>query len=409
MLHRVVVTGWGVISSIGHTASAYWSNLSRGVSGIADATVIPTDQLVQKVVAEVKDFDPRQYFDDRQIMALDRVSQFAVVAAREAIGHAHLSFADDLAERTATIIGTGVGGQTTQDESYRRLYQEGAKRLHPLTIPKLMVNAPASQVSMHCGLRGPCFAVASACASATHAVGLAFQFIRSGGAICAVTGGSDACITFGTMKGWEAMRIMAPDTCRPFSRDRKGMVMGEGAAVVVLENMEHARQRSATILGEIVGFGMSSDAGDLVSPSEDGMVRALESALADGRLSPEDIQYVNAHGTGTAANDEAETRAIKRAFGEHAGKLAISSNKSMIGHALGAAGGLELVATLMAIKEGIAPPTINYLGRDPACDLDYVPNEARPLRIEAALSNSFAFGGLNAVLAVRRLSFFGAN
>jgi nodulation protein E len=403
MLHRVVVTGWGVISSIGHTASAYWSNLSRGVSGIADATIIPTDQLVQKVVAEVKDFDPRQYFDDRQIMALDRVSQFAVAAAREAIGHAHLSFADGLAEKTATIIGTGVGGQTTQDESYKRLYQEGAKRLHPLTIPKLMVNAPASQVSMHCGLRGPCFAVASACASATHAVGLAFQFIRSGGTICAVTGGSDACITFGTMKGWEAMRIMAPDTCRPFSRDRKGMVMGEGAAVVVLENMEHALQRSATILGEIVGFGMSSDAGDLVSPDEDGMVRALEGALADGRLSPEAIQYVNAHGTGTAANDEAETRAIKRAFGRHAGKLAISSNKSMIGHALGAAGGLELVATLMAIKEGIAPPTINYLGRDPACDLDYVPNEARPLRIEAALSNSFAFGGLNAVLAVRRL------
>jgi nodulation protein E len=211
------------------------------------------------------------------------------------------------------------------------------------------------------------------------------------------------------MKGWEAMRIMAPDTCRPFSRERKGMVMGEGAAVVVLENMEHARQRSATILGEIVGFGMSSDAGDLVSPDEDGMVRAVESALADGRLSPEDIQYVNAHGTGTAANDEAETRAIKRAFGGHAGKLAISSNKSMIGHALGAAGGLELVATLMAMKEGIAPPTINYLGRDPACDLDYVPNEARPLRIEAALSNSFAFGGLNAVLAVRRPSVFGAN
>jgi nodulation protein E len=403
MPHRVVVTGWGVISSIGHTASAYWSNLSRGVSGIANATIIPTDHLVQKVVAEVKDFDPGQYFDDRQIMALDRVSQFAVVAAREAIGHAHISFADGLSERTATIIGTGVGGQTTQDESYKRLYQEGAKRLHPLTIPKLMVNAPASQVSMHCGLRGPCFAVASACASATHAVGLAFQLIRFGGVECAVTGGSDACITFGTMKGWEAMRIMAPDTCRPFSRERKGMVMGEGAAVVVLESMEHARQRSATMLGEIVGFGMSSDAGDLVSPDEDGMVRALENALADSRLSPEDIQYVNAHGTGTAANDEAETRAIKRAFTRHAGKLAISSNKSMIGHALGAAGGLELVATLMAIKEGIAPPTINYLGRDPACDLDYVPNEARPLRIEAALSNSFAFGGLNAVLAVRRL------
>src|SRR5262245_62083043 len=277
-----------------------------------------------------------------------------------------------------------------------------AKRLHPLAIPKLMVNAPASQVSMHCGLRGPCFAVASACASATHAVGLAFQLVRSGGATCAVTGGADACITFGTMKGWEAMRIMAPDTCRPFSRDRKGMVIGEGAAVVVLESMEHARQRSATMLGEIVGFGMSSDAADLLSPDEDGMVRALESALADGALSPEDIQYVNAHGTGTAANDEAETQAIKRAFGRHAEKLAISSSKSMIGHALGAAGGLELVATLMAIKDGIAPPTVNYLGQAPECDLDYVPNEARPLQIDAALSNSFAFGGLNAVLAVRR-------
>ena len=215
MLHRVVVSGWGVISSIGHTASAYWSNLSRGVSGISDATIVPTDHLAQKVVAEVKNFDPRQYFDDRQIMALDRVSQFAVVAAREAIGHAHLSFADGLAERTATIIGTGVGGQTTQDESYKRLYQEGAKRLHPLTIPKLMVNAPASQVSMHCGLRGPCFAIASACASATHAVGLAFQFIRSGGAICAVTGGSDACITFGTTQ------IRRRGRTRCFARGRR--------------------------------------------------------------------------------------------------------------------------------------------------------------------------------------------
>jgi nodulation protein E len=402
MTHRVVVTGWGVVSSIGQTAAAYWSNLSRGVCGIADATIISTDDLAQKVVAEVKDFDPRKYFDDRQVTTLDRVSQFAVVAAREAIGHASISFGDGLSERTATIIGTGVGGQTTQDESYKRLYQEHGKRLHPLTIPKLMVNAPASQVSMHCGLKGPCFAVASACASATHAIGLAFHLVRSGGATCAVTGGSDACITFGTMKGWEAMRVMAPDTCRPFSRDRKGMVIGEGAAVVVLESLEHARQRSATILGEIVGFGMSSDASDLLSPDEGGMVRALEGALADGRLSPSEIQYVNAHGTGTAANDETETQAIKRTFGQHAGKLAISSIKSMIGHALGAAGALELVATLMAIKEETVPPTINYLGPDPTCDLDYVPNEARPLSIQAALSNSFAFGGLNAVLAVRR-------
>jgi nodulation protein E len=404
MAHRVVVTGWGVVSSIGQTAMSFWSNLVRGTSGIAEATIIPTDRLSQKIVAEVKNFDPRSHFDDRQIAMLDRVSQFAVVAAREAVAHAEISFNDRLSERTATIIGTGVGGQTTQDENYKRLYREGTKRLHPLTIPKLMVNAPASQVSMHCGLRGPAFAVASACASATHAIGLAFHLVRSGGVTCAVTGGADACITLGTMKGWEAMRVMAPDTCRPFSRDRKGLVIGEGAAAVVLESLEHAQKRSAPILGEIVGFGMSSDANDLTSPDAGGMVRAIDSALTDARLAPEDIQYVNAHGTGTAANDEVETNAIKRAFGRHAAKLAISSNKSMLGHALGAAGALELVATLMSMQNAIVPPTINYLGPDPTCDLDYVPNEARPLSMNAALSNSFAFGGLNAVLAVRRVS-----
>ena len=402
MAHRVVVTGWGVVSSIGQAAESYWSNLVRGVSGIAEATLVPADQLTNKVVAEVKDFDPTKHFDDQQISMLDRVSQFAVVAARQAISHAGISFDEPLSERTAAIVGTGVGGQNTQDENYQRLYRDNAKRLHPLTIPKLMVNAPASQVSMHCGLRGPCFAVASACASATHAIGLAFHLLRSGGATCAVTGGADACITFGTMKGWQAMRVTAPDTCRPFSRDRKGLVIGEGAAMVVLETLEHAQRRSAAILGEIVGFGMSSDARDLLNPDEGGMVRALEGALRDGKLSATDIQYVNAHGTGTTANDETETKAIKRTFGPHAKNLAISSNKSMLGHALGAAGGLELVATLMAAREGIVPPTINYLGPDPACDLDYVPNQARPLRIDAAVSNSFAFGGLNAVLAVKR-------
>jgi nodulation protein E len=404
MTHRVVVTGWGVVSSIGHTAASYWSSLVRGVSGIAPATIIPTDQLTQKIVAEVKNFEPGKHFDERGMAMLDRVAQFAVVAAREAVAHSGLSFDGPLSEGTATIIGTGVGGQSTQDENYKRLYRDNARRLHPLTIPKLMVNAPASQVSMHCGLRGPAFAVASACASATHAIGVAFHMVRSGAVPCAVTGGADACITFGTMKGWEAMRVMAPDTCRPFSRDRKGLVIGEGAAIVVLESLDHARSRSATILGEIVGFGMSSDAYDLTSPDEGGMVRALAGALADGKVSPQDIQYVNAHGTGTAANDETETRAIKRVFGPHSATLAVSSNKSMLGHALGAAGGLELVATLMGMREGIAPPTINYLGPDPACDLDYVPNEARPLRIDAALSNSFAFGGLNAVLVAKRFS-----
>jgi nodulation protein E len=402
MTHRVVVTGWGVVSSIGQTAASYWKSLKGGVCGIAEATLIPADQLNQKVVAEVKNFDPRTHFDDRQAAMLDRVAQFAVVAAREAVAHAGISFADGLSEKTATIIGTGVGGQNTQDDNYKRLYGEGAKRLHPLTIPKLMVNAPASQVSMHCGLRGPAFAVASACASGTHAIGLAFQQVRSGAVPCAVTGGADACITFGTMKGWEAMRVTAPDTCRPFSRDRKGLVIGEGAAAVVLESLEHAQARGARILGEIIGFGMSSDAGDLTSPDEAGMVRAIEHALADACLAPSDVQYVNAHGTGTAANDEVETSALKRAFGRHAQQLVISSNKSMLGHALGAAGALELVATLMSMQEAIVPPTVNYLGPDPNCDLDCVPNAARPMQMDTALSNSFAFGGLNAVLALRR-------
>lgn len=404
MTHRVVVTGWGVLSSIGHDAATYWDNLKRGVCGIAPATTIPTDQLTQKVVAEVKDYDPLKHFDERVAAPMDRVAQFGVIAAREAIAHSGLTFDGALSEQTATIIGCGVGGQSTQDENYKRLYGDKAKRLHPLTIPKLMVNAPASQISMICGLRGPAFVVASACASATHAIGLAFQMVRSGSAPVAVTGGAEACIAFGTMKGWEALRVLAPDTCRPFSRDRKGLVIGEGAAVMVIESLGHAEKRSANILGEIVGFGMSADAGDLLSPDASGMLRAINGALADGGLAASDIQYVNAHGTGTTANDATETDALKRAFGDHAKRLAMSSNKSMIGHALGAAGALELVATLMSVKDGIAPPTINYLGPDPACDIDCVPNEARQMKVDAAISNSFAFGGLNAVLAVKRFS-----
>ncbi len=403
-VNRVVVTGLGVVSPLGHTIGSYWSKLVEGASGIATITLVPADELLQKIAAEVKNFDPLQHFNDRQILTLDRVAQFAVVAAREAIAHAGITFDEHLSMRTATIIGTGVGGMTTIDDNFRRIYRENKSRVLPLTIPRLMVNATASQVSMHCGLRGPAFVVASACASATHSIGLAFHMLRAGQVTCAVTGGAEACITFGTLRSWEAMRIMAPDACRPFSKDRKGMVLGEGAAMLVLETLQHAQSRGATILGEIIGFGMSADASDLTSPDQDGMVRALRGALADGQIAPEDIQYINAHGTGTLANDETETRAIKQSFGHHAGRLAISSTKSMVGHALGAAGALEMVATLLAIREGIAPPTIGYLDPDPACDLDYVPNVARPLRIEAALSNSFAFGGLNAVLVVRKFS-----
>jgi nodulation protein E len=404
-VNRVVVTGLGAVTPIGNTAAAYWKSLTKGVSGLGPITVAAdADELLQKVAAEVKGFDPLQHFEERQLSTLDRVSQFAIVAAREAIVQSGLTFDMPLSVRTAAIIGTGVGGQTTHDDNFRRIYRENRTRVFPLTIPKLMVNAPASQISMFCGLRGPAFAVASACASATHAIGLAFQMVRSGAVDCAVTGGAEACITFGTLRGWEAMRVMSPDVWRPFSVVRKGMVLGVGAAMLVLEPLERARARGTEILAEIVGFGMSADAADLTSPDVDGMVRAIEGALAGAGMAAEDIQYINAHGTGTAANDETETKALHRAFGAHARKLAVSSTKSMVGQALGAAGGLEMVATVMALREGVAPPTIGYLGPDPACDLDYVPNKARGMSMTAALSNSFAFGGLNAVLAARKFS-----
>jgi nodulation protein E len=399
---RVVITGAGVVSPVGHTNDDYCAALKQGQSGIGPITIPYAEELYQKVAAEVRDFDPAKHFDDRQLAFMDRVSQFAVVAAREAIAQAGIDFANGLSERTATIIGTGIGGQTTHDDQFRRLYKQNMSRAHPLTIPRLMANAPASQISMDRGLRGPAFAVASACASATHAMGLAFHMVRSGAVGCAVTGGSEACITVGTIKGWEAMRVMAPDTPRPFSKDRKGMVIGEGAAVIVLEPLEAAQARGVTILAEMVGFGMSADAKDITSPDHNGMVRAIEGALTDAKLGAGDVQYINAHGTGTTANDVAETKAIKQVFGEHAAKLAVSSTKSMVGHALGASGALEFVAALMAVREGIVPPTIGYLGPDPACDLDYVPNEARKMPVDVALSNSFAFGGLNAVLAVKR-------
>ena len=401
-MNRVVVTGLGVISPVGQSAPEYWSALIAGRSGLAPPSAELAPHVSTKLLGQVRDFDPAAHFEPSQVAVLDRVSQFAVVAARQALAQSGLSLDGELSERTAVIVGTGSGGHTTVDESFHRLYAEGAKRLHPLTIPKAMISAPASQISMFCRARGPSFAISSACASATHAIGQAFHLVRSGGATCALSGGTEASITPGALKGWEAMRIMAPDACRPFSRDRKGMVIAEGAAVLVLETLENARQRGAEILAELVGFGMSADARDLTAPDSGGMARAISSALADASLAPDMIDYVNAHGTGTVANDEAETNALHASFRDHAMRLAVSSTKSMVGHSLGAAGALEFVAAVMALHDGIIPPTVNYLDADPACDLDYVPNEARRRPIGGALSNSFAFGGLNAVLAARR-------
>ncbi|MEE8546250.1 MAG: beta-ketoacyl-[acyl-carrier-protein] synthase family protein, partial [Alphaproteobacteria bacterium] len=369
---------------------------------IAPLTTIRTDGLIVSIGAEIKGFDPSDHFEKAQLPLLDRFSQFALVAAREAVADSGLEFGDGVGARTATIIGTGAGAQNTLDDNYWRVYSEGAKRLHPLTIPRVMFNAPASHITMEHGLTGPAFAVASACSSTAHAVGQAFHMVRNGLVDVAVTGGTEACITYGTMKGWEALRIMAIDTCRPFSKGRTGMVLGEGAGIYILEELEQARARGAEIYVEMAGLGMSSDAGNIVHPSADGAARAMRAALDDAGLEGSEVGYVNAHGTGTTANDITETAALHMVFGDHAARLAVSSTKSMHGHALGAAAALELAAAILAVRDGILPPTANYTERDPQCDLDYVPNEAREAVIEAALTNSFAFGGLNAVLAVRR-------
>jgi nodulation protein E len=401
-MHRVVITGVGCVSSIGLTAAAHIQATREGVSGLATVTFVDPDRLIAKLAGELKNFDPEQYLDRKTLSMVDRVAVLALVAGAEAIADSGLVFDGELSEQTAVILGTGVGGMGTVDDNFHRLYAEGATRLHPFVIPKLMANAAASQLTMAHGIKGPAYSIASACSSANHAIGDAYSKVRSGQMRAAVTGGCESCITFGTMKGWEALRVVAPDACRPFSKDRKGMVLGEGAGIVVLERLEDAQARGAKIYGELAGFGMSSDASDLVQPSADGAARAIKAALRDAGLNPEDIDYVNAHGTGTPANDPTETEALKIALGDRAYQIGISSTKSMHGHALGAAGALELIATLGALEGGVVPPTITFTEAGDGCDLDYIPNVARELPVRAALSNSFAFGGLNAVLALRR-------
>lgn len=403
---RVAITGMGAISPLGVGAAALWQGLREGRSAIGPLHHPDAERLRVKVAAQVPDsFDPAANIDERTLPMLDRTSEFALHAAREAVAQSGLDFRQgQLGLRTAVIVGTGVGGETTQDEQSRRLYGENAARAHPLTIVRLMTNASASHISIAWGLRGPTFAVASACASANHAIIQAAQMIRWGLADVAITGGTEACLTYGALKAWEAMRVLADDTCRPFSINRRGLVLGEGAGIFVLESMEHAQARGATILAELAGSGMTADATDIVMPSADGAAAAMRQALDDAGLAPQDVDYVNAHGTGTQANDVTESRAIRLAFGAHAERLAVSSTKSMHGHALGASGALELVAVIGALRDSLVPPTANLDQVDPACDLDYVPNVGRPMPVRAALSNSFAFGGLNAVLALKRAS-----
>lgn len=399
---RIVITGMGVISPIGQDVATFRTNLFNGVCGIESVNFPYRGQEVRFPAAPVKDFDVTKHMDPKKANMLDRFAQMSVAAAVQAMNDSGLSLTPETAARMAVITGTGVGGQNTLEESYMKLLGAGMPKVHPFTIPRLMANAGSSQISMALGITGPGFTVASACASAIHAMGVTLHMLRTGFIDRAITGGAESCLTFGTLKGWEALRVMAPDMCRPFSKERAGMVIGEGAGMFVLETLEEAQARGAKIYAEFAGFGMSSDARDLTTPDIGGAARAVVNAMRDAGVRPEDVDYINAHGTGTRINDVTETAVIKQVFGAQAQRVPLSSSKSMFGHALGAAGALEMLATVMAVREDKAPPTVNYLGPDPECDLDVVPNEARAVPIHTALNNSFAFGGLNAVVVVKK-------
>ena len=400
---RVAITGLGVISALGHTSADFWAALSEGRPGIRPLQAVDPKLLRFTSGAEVENYNQAAHFDEKEAALLDRFAQFGVIAAREALTDASVRWTPELRESTAIITGSCVGGQLTEDEGFVGLYRNNSPRVNPFTIPRTMANAAASRISLEFGVVGPVYTVSTACSSSNHAIGQAFWMVRNGQVDIAITGGSEAIFSLGFLKAWEAMRVVSPDTCRPFSKDRRGLILGEGGAMLVLESLEAAKARGAKIYAELAGFGMSSDAHHITQPSPAGAARAMRSALSDAGMSPEDIGYINAHGTATQANDATETTAIREVFGPHADRLCVSSTKSMHGHALGAAGALEAVATTLALHSGILPPTANFNQPDPACDLDVIPHTARRVEVECALSNSFAFGGLNAVLAFRRL------
>jgi nodulation protein E len=400
---RVAITGIGVISAIGQNRHDFWRSLIEGISGIGEYEQPEYGPIRFKNAAAINRYQPETHFPDKNIAFLDRFAQFSVIGAREAIVQAGVEWNDDLRERTAIVTGSCIGGRIAEEAGYWNLFHLNKNRVHPLTIPLGMANSGASQISIEYGVQGPTFTFSTACSSSAHALGHAFWMVRSGAAPMAIAGGADAPIYFGNLKAWEAMRVVSPDTCRPFCKDRAGMILGEGAAMLVLEPLDAALARGAAPIAEIVGFGMSSDASHITQPSAEGAARAIRGALRDAGLEPGQIGYINAHGTGTEANDKMEVAAIRAVFGPHAERLPISSTKSMHGHTLGAAGAIEAAAAAFSLREGILPPTANFTVADPECDLDVIPNVARRQSVEYALSSSFAFGGLNAVMALRAL------
>jgi len=398
---RVVITGAGTINALGHNVPQTLEAMREGRCGIGLLDFRDVDRLAIKIGGQVRDFNADSEFNRQQMSLYDRFTQFTLLAAKEAIGQSGLTFTGDLAATSGVVLGTAGGGVSTWDDNYRAVYEEGKNRVHPFVVPKLMNNAAASHVSMEFNLKGPSFTVSTACASSNHAMAQAFAMVRSGMSTAMVTGGSESMLCFGGVKAWEGLRVMSKDACRPFSANRNGMVQGEGAAIFVFEEHEHARARGANILAEVSGFAMTSDAADIVMPSKHGAGRAIAGALKDARINPEEVGYINAHGTATAANDKTECAAVADVFGRYADDLMISSTKSMHGHLIGGTGAVELLAVIMALRDGVIAPTIGYEEPDPECALDVVPNTARDAEVDVALSNAFAFGGLNAVMALR--------
>ena len=402
-MKRVVITGAGTINALGHSVAETMTAMAEGRCGIGPLVFRDVERLSIQIGGQVRGFEADGRYNRQQMSLYDRFTQFTLAAAAEAIAQSGITFSGELAAKSGVVLGTAGGGVSTWDDNYRSVYEDGKNRVHPFVVPKLMNNAAASHVSMEYNLKGPSFTVSTACASSNHAMAQAFQMVRTGMAPAMVTGGSESMLCFGGVKAWEGLRVMSKDACRPFSANRNGMVQGEGAGIFVFEEYEHARARGAEILCEVAGFAMSSDATDIVMPSKNGAARAIAGALSDAQLNPEDVGYINAHGTGTAANDKTECAAVADVFGPHADKLMISSTKSMHGHLIGGTGAVELLACIMALRDGVIAPTIGYEEADPDCALDVVPNEARDAKVNVALSNAFAFGGMNAVLALRKV------
>ncbi|WP_339759751.1 beta-ketoacyl-[acyl-carrier-protein] synthase family protein [uncultured Sulfitobacter sp.] len=402
-MKRVVITGAGTINALGLNVPDTMAAMQNGRCGIGKLEFRDVERLSIQIGGQVKNFPPPERYNRQQLSLYDRFTQFTLDAAEQAIAQSGLVFSGELSAKAGVVLGTAGGGVSTWDDNYRAVYEEGKNRVHPFVVPKLMNNAAASHVSMEHNLKGPSFTVSTACASSNHAMAQAFAMVRSGMAPAMVTGGSESMLCFGGVKAWEGLRVMSRDACRPFSANRNGMVQGEGAGIFVFEEYEHARARGADILCEVAGFAMTSDASDIVTPSKAGAARAMKGALQEAQINADQVGYINAHGTGTAANDKTECAAVADVFGPHADRLMISSTKSMHGHLIGGTGAVELLACIMALRDGVIAPTIGYQEPDPECALDVVPNEARDAKVSIVLSNAFAFGGLNAVIALRKV------